>query len=220
MQRMLTRSISHSNILSRYFLLVYVAVVGGFITGCQETVSSILQLQAYVEDEGNGLTKLKQTAVGSIIIQYVPAEIMAYQEIANNPQAYPTAEATDSLYQAFRNNIYLKLQLTQHGRSLEVNASGDPTQAAGIRTHLMSGIVNDVYLRENLQEQVSPTGHFYIATPLSESATTVLFVFKRTANLGVGDDLEVYYRDKILGFGTHEFKFKAYDVTAVPTLKY
>jgi hypothetical protein len=192
----------------RLFIFFY---IGLLCCSCDSSVSSIRELQQFIDNNENGL--LHRVDKDGIVYEmsYYPSSYVIMQNHGDGL----TESTYDSLKKVYQNFAYFKMRVTRNGKDL-INTYANSAAFDEIVNYVTTGIGNDVSLV--ISEQKIPAYDF-ISTRAYEasSATEILFVF----NVDVQkpkETLSLRYNAERFGSGEIQFDFNPKDIRSLPIL--
>jgi hypothetical protein len=183
------------------------------LSSCSGDVVGTADLQAYIADPSNGLTKNARVNGIDIEASYVPTDLIILQFLKNKSLNELTIDSMRLHYSRFH---YFTLTMSVEGNEL---VHADP-KAYGELLQVISFRMGD-YVKLASSENVvaEPINYSTNRTYGMAGATELLFVFENTS-LGSYKWLQINLKEFGMGTGNVSFRFKANDLNDLPGLDF
>jgi len=186
----------------------FFVILSILIFGCRhQKLSSDSDLNNYINDEDNGLTKIVNQDGFTLTMRYKPAQLVAKQQLIRG-----TKREYDSLVKYYSKYIYFNLEISKNGKDLETKFGSDlhsfPDKISYLSNEFSSGIqlVADADTLE--------LSDFLYSRSYGVSTSNFMLVF----NHPKGQNWQIVVTSEKLGFGTVVFTFTQSDVENIPEI--
>ena len=193
-------TIKHSMVLAVWLM----------VTGCTPSEVTIRELQAYIENEDNGLIRQYEGEAGRIVLRYRPTEIVARAEIQAN------ITNVDSILNHYNHYLYFTVSFSKNGKPYDVAHINDHPQYGKIKQYFNSGISGTVDLRSSGSKK-KLLDFVYLDTFGSTTSNEVLLVFEREE---LKADLVFTINALEIGLVERTFEVKMNDINKIPRVKF
>jgi hypothetical protein len=176
-----------------------------------------VDLQQYILEPNNGLTKNLETNGVKISLTYKPAELIITQEIKryNNP----SKDLIDSLRGNYVNKLYFILNLSAKNGEIENSYTADRASYQRVVKYLSYEVGNRISICIDNQSELIPlAGHFY-SRMYSNTGKTTLLLVTDSEHIKKSKTLSVILNDQELGLGKCVFTFKSNDLKQVSKIR-
>jgi hypothetical protein len=193
-------------------LLLYCCGVVIILSGCTKALPEA-QLNAYINDDDNGLHKQQQSNDVTLDVFYRPSDLVWIRNI----HAAKDESSRQKLLGQIDSLTYFLIHLSSGGAELENKYASDPDEFANIVSYLSDGIANDLFLTHGA-DTIKAASVLYARTFGSTNATRVLAAFEARVH-DLDGDITLHFNDTKLDVGDLEFDFKTRDLKNTPKLQ-
>jgi hypothetical protein len=193
------------------YCLVFIAL----LFSCSPGALSPQELQAYVQDEFNGLTQKVEVNGYQLKLTYRPTDLWVHQEVGDNMVA---VGQLDTLRNKYNNYYYFILSLSRNNKEA-LHQVGSMDQYSELVQTLSFRMPQYTTLTTTASDTI-PVGDFMLNRTYGMSTSTdLLFVFSREKAL---DDEWVQFNLNEFGLGTgnQRFRFKRKQLEEAPIIKF
>lgn len=192
--------------------IISIALIFPFIQ-CATGEFSKDNIQNYLLDEKNGLSKHAEVKGTRIEITYKPTDLLVEQEIVNSPVSVMTI---DSLRNKYNHYHYFALSFSKNGNDVLHHAGAMAGYSELLQT-MSFRMPQYITLTTAEQDTIYLADYILDRTYGMSSATNLLFVFERD-NAAESDWIQFNLNEFGLGIGNQRFRFRMKDLEKVPEL--
>ncbi len=195
-----------------YFFSLLSALL--IIQACNSGPLTEDELNNFVLNEGNGLTKSLISEGYKVEVNYKPTDLLVAQELRGDNQV--NQQHLFNLREKYSKYHYFLLNLSNGGEEV----------LQGLRGNEYSDLVNILSFRMNefvnittIQDTIQIADFIYQRTFGMAGATSLLFVFPRQEKNG-DDWIQFNLKEFGLGLGNQNFRFSTSAINDVPNIKF
>ncbi|SMC75398.1 hypothetical protein [Pedobacter africanus] len=191
-----------------YLLLVLIHITVLF-QSCSPTIKSKAELQAYLNDQDNGLTETTQKSDVAIKMTWQPWQLIA------NKLGSPK-DKTNTGSSPFAENLYFILSLSKGNKELLRQL---PFETYSEMVQVLSFRMQNFISAELGKTSIEPVECVFQQTYGMTEANMLLLVFNKK-DVGEADNLTISLKEFGLGLGNLEFPFKLKNINQIEKLDY
>ena len=156
----------------RAFPLIFLFAT--IICSCTPSINSAEELQAYIAQEKNGLTKVKSLGPVSCKVSYRPPDLLVAQELR---KINMTSEEIQDLYDSYGAFVHFLVSFSVAGKEIEAyNLQGDFGERVNVLAFQMG---QHLHLLSDTKDTINVVDYQYQRTFGAGSSTDLLFAFDR-----------------------------------------
>lgn len=195
-------------------LLIFLGVLVCLVS-CVKDFKSAEELQTFIADEDNGLTKSKRVGDVTIKVTHRPTDLLVDQELNGEV----SEEVVKKLRNKYSKYAYFTLSLSAQNKEVEAYQVSDQGSFGSRVQQLSFGMTDVVELHTNTKDTVAVADYVYQRTFGIGNSSDMLFAFERD-ELKKSQWIQFQLDDFGLGIGTNRFRFKTKHIQNPPQLKY
>ena len=195
-----------------YVLTLLVIVL---LTNCTPSKLSEQELQGYVQDESNGLTKIVERKGIELSVNYKPTDLLVSQELRNRKREQTLI---DSLRNKYSQYSYFVLNISKDGKEI-LNQSQNFDAFSQNLQNLSFRMKEYVHLTTAQQDTVPVLDFVYPRLYGMGGSTSLLFVFDQE-KIEDTDWVQFNLKDIGLGIGKSHFRFETSDIENAPQIDF
>ncbi|MGB0523978.1 MAG: hypothetical protein ACPGJS_13505 [Flammeovirgaceae bacterium] len=193
--------------------VLFVLVCLGMMA-CQPDSLNEQELNAYIQDESNGLIK-KQTRKGiDVAVACRPTDLLVAQELRAKPNH--TTDFIDSLKQKYDQYAYFMLSLSK-GNQEVLRQTGDFSSFSNTLQTLSFDMASYVNITTSQQDTISVADFIYPRLYGASQNTSLLFVFRKD-KINATEWVQFNLKEFGLGIGVTRFRFETSALQNIPQL--
>jgi hypothetical protein len=203
------------NDAEKFMNKVYPLFIFFCVTACGLKTRSADDLNAFVQNENNGLQKSLTSEGTRISVSYKPTDLWIHQELQNSAS---TQEAIESLRKKYSAYHYFVVSFSRN--SEEALTQLNNMREYGELVQTMSFRMDEFVSMTTSQRDTIPVGDFAINRTYGLSASTdILFAFSKEKTTG-SQWIQIDLSEFGLGVGKQRFRFDIKDLEDAPLIDF
>lgn len=175
------------------------------------------ELSEYIQEEHNGLIKVKKLGDTEVELIYKPSDFLVKQELSGKESL--TEKDILKAKENYNKGLYFTLNLSKKGQELEVGALQSPQEFSKRVQQLSFGMRERIHIKTLENDSIPLLDYIYPRMYGMTGKSTMLLVFDR-AQATKGNWFDVYINGYDLGIGINKFRFQVKDIQQTPELDF
>lgn len=172
------------------------------------------ELNSYIQDSDNGLTKKVKTGNLMLELTYKPVDLVLAEQIEGERLS---KSEIDSIRKNFSQYDYFIFRISSDGQEVTNSYAGNQAAFTKSVEHLSFGVGKDFSIEVN-NESIPVRDFFHARSFGGDNANSVLLAFESNLLQRGDDNFTVIFEDAFFKSGKTLFNFKIEDIKAIPTL--
>ncbi|MEO1054882.1 MAG: hypothetical protein AAFX87_29885 [Bacteroidota bacterium] len=184
---------------------------------CTPQFLSEKELQAYVQDIDNGLSKKKAFKGYEVQVTYRPQDLLIAQETRGATEV--DVKELEKLTKKYEDYYYFILSLSRDNKEALYKTGGGYDQFSDMVQTLSFRMANHVNMTTAGRDTIEVADYVFPRTYGMGGATNLMFVFNKKE--AEGDEwVQLNLKEFGLGLGNQNFRFRKEDLDGAPKIKF
>jgi hypothetical protein len=202
------------------YKITFILFAISLLTACSTRALKPAEFMKFINEEKNGLNKVKNINGLKIKVKYLPSDFLAYKEFKDSDMSGD--EKLDSLKKLYANSLTFVMELSpEKEKSQDVMLQNiHSEQEYKDRVNVMNFNMKDYLEIEVDGKNISPSiANLENIYGLKNSRKVIVVFPVEIKKMTRGKELKFTYSDEIYSTGVNHFEFQSDDILDVPQIK-
>ncbi|MEO1049328.1 MAG: hypothetical protein AAFX87_01790 [Bacteroidota bacterium] len=213
----ITLKITRTTARSSALHALWITMLAGISYSCQPGYLNEKELQVYIQDTDNGLSRKKAFKGYEVQVTYRPQDLLIAQETSGKTEV--PAQELERLTSKYEDYYYFILSLSRDNKEALYKTGGGYDQFSDMVQTLSFRMASHVNMTTAGQDTIEVADYVFPRAYGMGGATNLMFVFNKKE--AEGDEwVQLNLKEFGLGLGNQNFRFRKEDLDEVPKIKF